>query len=178
MEITQRLWQLATSELIRSNADPKHPFKKAVLTTLGIFPESRWVVKRDYNSEDHTILIYTDRRSSKVSQIEVNNKVTLLFYHPKKKIQIRIYALAELHSKGSLYEAHLDKVRNHPKDYSTLLAPGFVLNGELKYGSDINFTLLVVKPILWDVLELGKERHYRVRYELEGNKWHGTELVP
>jgi len=178
MEVTQRLWQLATSELIRSNVDPKHPYKTCVLSTVGKYPESRWVVKRGMNSKDFSMLIYTDSRSPKVSQIKKDNRVSLLYYHPKKKLQIRINALGELLDEGELYDTHFKKVQNHPKDYSTLLAPGSVLDGQLQYGSDINFTLLVIKPILWDILELGKKRHYRVRYELEDNKWKGKVLVP
>ena len=178
MEVSQRLWQLAISELIRSNTDPKHSYKTCVLTTVGIYPEARWVVKRGINSEDLSMLIYTDSRSCKVSQIEEDNRVSLLYYCPQKKLQIRINALAEILDEGELYDTHFKKAQNQLKDYTTLLAPGTILYDTLNYNDEMHFFLVVIKPQKWDILELGDERHFRASYELENNKWIGTERVP
>ena len=44
------LFDLAKAELIRSNADRRHPFRYLSLATHGVYPEIRTVVKRKNDS--------------------------------------------------------------------------------------------------------------------------------
>ena len=83
------LFNLAQAELLRSNADRRHPFLYFTLATFGRYPEARTVVNRHVNA-GLSVLLFTDRRTSKVSQARESPRVTALFYHPKKKLQVRM----------------------------------------------------------------------------------------
>ena len=77
------LFKLAKAELLRSNADRRHPFLYFTLATFGQYPEARTVVKR-HAGQDLSLLFFTDSRKHKVRQIKKNAKVSALFYHPNK----------------------------------------------------------------------------------------------
>ena len=67
-------------ELYRGALDNKHPFRFVVLGTLSdVGPESRYVVLRMID-EQLNFFIYTDQRTEKVKSIELDPRVSLLFY--------------------------------------------------------------------------------------------------
>lgn len=47
-----KLFNLAQAELLRSNADRRHPFLYFTLATFGRYPEARTVVNRHVNPAD------------------------------------------------------------------------------------------------------------------------------
>ena len=59
-------------------------------------PNTRNVVIRDFSEEKLTIRFHTDKRSSKISDIQNNNKISLLGYERKDKLQIRFDAEATI----------------------------------------------------------------------------------
>jgi len=72
-----------------------HPFRYFTLATLNNGrPKQRTVVLRKI-SKDLKFTFYTDCRSPKIEQIKSNENVNLLFYHPKKLIQITIEGKAK-----------------------------------------------------------------------------------
>jgi len=171
------LWTMAIAELTRANADRKHPFRRCVLCTHADYPESRWVVSRGMDSS-YTFTICTDSRSPKVRHIAADTKVTLLFYHSKKQLQIRIKARASILTDGPLYEKHFTKAANYPKDYSTSQAPGSTMSHELQLTDTMHFAVLQIVPVEWDILLLGKYQHQRAVYSYLENNWMGQSVVP
>ncbi len=178
------LLELARAELLRSNVDRKHPFRLMYLSSLGDYPETRTVVKRKATS-DFVLTFFTDSRSPKVGQIRKNSKVSALLYHPKKKLQLRLYGQAELideeHGDFNLY---LQSVKESPslKDYSTMQAPGVPLpagpEAPVLFGDEIHFIAIEVKPEKLDILLLGRDSHARSLYQYKGGEWHQQRLVP
>ena len=75
-------------------------------TSKDNFPRLRTVVFRGW-SEAHSMLIYTDRRSEKFNDININNNVELLWLFPKSKCQYRL--------KGEAYE-----IKENKKFWDTL----------------------------------------------------------
>ena len=59
-------------------------------------PNSRNVVLRNFSLEDLTIRFHTDKRSSKIKDIEKNEAICLIGYDKKAKLQIRIDADAHI----------------------------------------------------------------------------------
>ena len=59
-------------------------------------PNTRNVVIRNFSEENLTIRFHTDKRSSKISEIKNNNKISLLGYERKDKLQIRFDAEATI----------------------------------------------------------------------------------
>ncbi len=170
-------FEKSRAELIRSNADRRHPFRTLVLSTNNSYPGIRTVVKRKTES-DLSTLIYTDSRSPKVEEIRLDAKCSLLFYHPKKKLQLIINGVAEVLDKGDLYEIHREIALLNPKDYSTRFAPGAKLSAQdYDFGNKDYFCLLNIRPVTIQLLELGKERHWRAEY-FATNQWQGTWLAP
>lgn len=178
MKKATALWEMAQAELRRSNTDPKHPYKTVVLSTAGEYPESRWVVKRSYDDQLHT-WIYTDSRTPKVSQLKTNPNASLLYYHPKKKLQIRIQATTTIHTEGQAYEEHKSRILQRPADYTTLLTPGHLLEADqVQYGPEIHFALLQMVPVRWDILLLDREQHSRVIVEHKNSEWYSRSVTP
>lgn len=176
------LFDLAKAELIRSNVDRRHPFRYLSLATHGVYPETRTVVKRKTTPELDTV-IFTDARSPKVEQIRKNNKVSVLFYHPKKKLQIRINGEALLIEEGhSDYRQYFEQVKNSAsiKDYTTRFAPGTPMGEDAKalFDDDVHFLAIQVVPYTMDILQLGTEKHERSFYQLEEKVWKETKLTP
>ena len=175
------LLQQAKAELSRSNADKKHPFRYFSLSTLAEYPETRMVVNRKIG-QDLSVLLYTDTRTPKVEQIQKNNKVTALFYHPKKRLQIRLKGKASLIQEGHPdFEKYVAKVRQSPslRDYTTLLSPGSPLaTTEVEHGSILHFTAILIQPDYLDILLLRREGHLRSLYEKIEEEWVENRLVP
>jgi pyridoxine/pyridoxamine 5'-phosphate oxidase len=174
---------LAKAELRRSNADRKHPFRYFNFATLGEFPEVRTVVSRKVDL-DLTLTFFTDARSPKVQQIKKNKQVSALFYHPGKKLQIRMNGLAELvDQRHGDFDRLLNEVKQTSslKDYTTLQAPGSTVPDEAKllFGDEVYFLAIKIKPIKLDVLQLGREGHRRSAYaKNESGEWEEAVLVP
>ncbi len=58
----------------------------------------RTVILRQFSETERTLACYTDSRAEKVQEIRRDNRVSWLFYHPKKLIQLRLSGEAKLHS--------------------------------------------------------------------------------
>ncbi|MCB0583691.1 MAG: pyridoxamine 5'-phosphate oxidase family protein [Phaeodactylibacter sp.] len=176
------LFNLAQAELLRSNADRRHPFLYFTLATFGRYPEARTVVNRHVNA-GLSVLLFTDRRTSKVSQARESPRVTALFYHPKKKLQVRMNGRAVLIDEGhEEYAQLLERVKSagNLKDYTTRQAPGSPIAGkpDIEYGEDIHFLAIRIQPEYIDVLQLGREAHRRSGYTLRDGQWEEAVLVP
>lgn len=179
--LDMNLFQQAKSELFRSNADKKHPFRYCQLSTLSEYPETRTVINRKIGL-DFSVLIYTDSRTPKVQHIQTNNKVSALFYHPKKRLQIRVKGLASIIGKEHPdYLTHLQQVNQSPslRDYTTLQPPGSPLETEnVVLGTVLYFTAILLEPLYLDILLLRREGHLRSDYFLEDGQWIERRLVP
>lgn len=174
------LLSLAQAELKRGKVDNKHPFRFCWLATLGKYPEIRTVVNRGL-SVDWTLSVYTDSRSPKVEQIRQQPAVSVLFYHPKKQLQLRAYGEAQLPAPGSApYEEHLARCSQGPslRDYTTEQAPGSPLAAPLTFTEELHFQLIQLPIIEIDVLLLNREGHRRSRYRQVMGSWQAQALVP
>jgi len=178
------LLEHAKAELLRSNVDRKHPFRLLYLSTFGEFPEVRTVVKRNIDA-DLKLTFFTDSRSPKVEQIWDNPRVSVLFYHPKKKLQIRLYGQASIIDEGhGDFDRYLQSVKESPsmKDYTTIQAPGQMLSEEpeagVLFGDEIYFVAIEIQAQKVDVLQLGWESHQRSLFIRDRSRWIQQELVP
>jgi len=178
------LLEVAKQELIRSNADYRHPFNLMTLATIDgktAYPQVRTVVMRHIDSL-FSVLFYTDSRSPKVAQIEANNLTSLMWYHPKRKLQVRMDCTAHIVEEESLlYKDHLLKVKQSKSvsDYTASLAPGTELRGlEVEYRGEIHFSLIQLNPKNIEVLQLSSEAHQRALYIKVNGQWQENRLVP
>lgn len=176
------IWQMLLHELHRGALDPKHPFRYLTVATLGDqFPQVRTVVLRQFTA-DLEFLVYTDARSSKVQELFEVPRVSLLFYHPKKQVQVRVQALATVHVEDELAQAHWMRVSEKRKsEYQSELGPGKqIMHPKEGWGSSSEhsyFSVLKFSPLCLEVLQLAKEGHLRIQFNC-ASEWGGSWLVP
>lgn len=177
-----QIWQNVLHELHRGELDPKHPFRFLTLATTGAqFPQVRTVVLRQLTSTME-FLVYTDARTAKVQDLLTIPRVSLLFYHPKKQVQVRVKAIATLHVDDVLAQEHWKRVSdNRQSEYQSRLAPGTRIEtpnlGLESHSESAHFSVLKFSPLSIEVLQLSREGHLRIQFELAAG-WQGTWLVP
>jgi len=75
------------------------PFHWPVLGTVARGGCSlRTVILRQVRVSERILVCHTDARSAKVQELENRSQTSWLFYHPKKKIQLRVSGPATLHA--------------------------------------------------------------------------------
>jgi len=62
----------------------------------------RCVILREFLEPDRVLVCHTDARAAKVHEIANVTKVSWLFYHPKRKVQLRVSGHATLHADDPL----------------------------------------------------------------------------
>ena len=92
--VLKEIWEM----LARGATHYRDPFHWPVLATTGQQgPNMRCVILRDLVMPDRVLVCHTDARAAKVREISNSPEVSWLFYHPKKKVQLRITGRATLH---------------------------------------------------------------------------------
>ena len=92
--ILNEVWRM----LRRGVAHFNDPFHWPVLGTTGKDGGSlRTVILRQFILPERILVCHTDSRTDKVQEISNSPKVSWLFYHPQKKVQLRISGHAKLH---------------------------------------------------------------------------------
>lgn len=93
--VLEEIWKM----LDRGVSNYRDPFHWPVLGTTGTKgPELRCVILRGFSKSERFLVCHTDARAAKVDEIARLSNVSWLFYHPQKKIQLRISGHASLHT--------------------------------------------------------------------------------
>lgn len=179
-------FQAIKHELHRGVLDKKHPFRFVVLSTIGVHgPDSRYTVLRAVDEGLH-FFIYTDSRSEKVKELQAQPFAALLFYHPKKRFQVRIQVKSLIHHQNDIAQQHWKKVQGEGrKAYNSILSPGtsieipdeaFAWNENL---DDFSFfTVLELIPSSIELLQLNALEHLRIKFTAVNDQWSGQWLAP
>ncbi len=179
----KQIFEELKRELVNGHSKKGHPFRYFSLATIAKTNTSqqRTVVlrKTDSNLE---LLFYTDRRSSKIQQVQANKNVSCLFYHPKKLLQVKIEGIAKIvddtKTLVSLWGGIPIKSR---KDYTTTKAPSSLINNpdEVDYLNEGNhFCAVRIIPNKIEYLRLKRPNHLRVLFKKEDENWKDDFLVP
>lgn len=178
----QLILQQIKNELINGSVKRGHPFKYFSLGTLsGQIPQQRTVVLRKVQP-NLKLLFYTDKRSAKVQQIETNNTVSALFYHPKKMVQIQIEGKADIKENPEMLRKIWKSIPEKSKrDYTSILPPGVETEhpDNLEYLTENNhFCMVEIQPYRIEYLKLKQPHHLRVKFIKSGKDWNGSYLIP
>ncbi len=185
MHDPEELFQSVIDHLNRATASARHPFRLCHLVTYDLekeIPESRMVVCRGA-SDDLELTFYTDSRSPKVLQLEAHPTSTVVFWHPRKQIQLRLRGTCKVHLEGSsVYEDHITRIKSSGRisDYTSPQPPGSTLqkNSSEQPISSLNFAVITFTPESADILQLHRDGHKRIRVEHVNSNWTITEVVP
>jgi pyridoxine/pyridoxamine 5'-phosphate oxidase len=159
-----------------------HPFRYFTLATInGDMPQQRTVVLRKI-SEDLKFTFYTDNRSSKINQIQANKNVSLLFYHPKKLIQIKIEGKATLVNDKEILNKYWHGIPiKARKDYTANKIPGSTIDNldSIAYLEEKNhFCIVEIISDSIEYLKLQRPNHQRILFTKTKENWAGKFLVP
>ena len=153
------------------------------MATLGVdkFARLRLVALRNV-SDDLKLTFFTDKRSKKMLHIKENNRVSLLFYHHKKLIQLRIDGIARINNDQYQIQKSWEQIGTEArKDYITKEAPGSSIEDpeSLEYLKEGDyFSIVEINPFRIEYLELKKNGHTKIKYSKDESGWTSEYLVP
>ena len=160
-------------------------------------PQQRVMILRHFEPETRLLRFHTDSRSTKVGQLDATQTVSLLFYDPDAKVQLRLQGRASIE-----YDtARADTAWNESTEfarrcYLAEAAPGAVsevplsglpaaMEGVKPTIEDIaparpNFAVMLVEFDSVEWLYLANAGHRRAKWCWDGARksWHGEWLVP
>ncbi len=178
-----KFYENTWAELRRAIVDKKHSFRYFVLASVYEAQVYQRTLALRGIDERQYIWAYTDFRTPKIKQLQLNPSVSLLFFHPKKWLQIRIEAFTEIHYQDKDTAQVWKNISIHSqKDYTTMLSPGSTLESaeEIKYlpNEENYFCRLSFEPQNVEILQIRREGHLRAKFELQNADWKGAWLVP
>jgi len=142
-------------------------------------PQIRTVVLRDM-TEGYNLMFFTDERSDKVKQYQDNPNAEVLFYNPKKLLQIKVGGKIKRLQNQERLNHYKQKIQGaSQKDYSTLKKPSTPIKNpdNIDYGDELNFAVLELQTEYIESLQLKRPNHIRCLFERKDN-WKGQFLVP
>lgn len=155
----------------------------------------RVMVLRDFDLASRTLRFHTDARSPKVAAIKVDPSITVLFYDPEAKVQIRARGIGRVGTNDAVVDAAWDQATPFAKRcYLAESAPGSSsespvsglpgwvegitpTEAQVAPGRE-NFAVLLVRIVTFDWLYLANTGHRRARFEYSDEKMIGNWLVP
>ena len=191
-EVLNEVWTMLKRGVTHSN----DPFHWPVLGTTGKDGcHLRTVILRQFILPDRTLVCYSDARASKAQDIGHYSKVSWLFYHPEKKVQLRISGQATCHRNDQFADDQWAATKITGRlDYSTSHPPGTPVD---KPSSGLPDYLLEKIPTLLDSersrknfmaiscridsidwLMLGALGHRRARFDWDEDRLSATWLIP
>lgn len=174
----------------------KSPFHLSTLTTLdGNRPQARIVILREFSEKERMLICHCDVRSPKALQIRNNPNATLLFYHPRKWLQLRLSGSASVHTDDDTAQSQWEKVRIHQRiNYCTHAPPGSptakptsglpdLLRDKASHlleGSEArkNFAAIVCRFDEMDWLLLRLTGHIRAKFHWKGDRLDASWVIP
>lgn len=170
-----------------------HPFHYPVISTISRDkPLQRTIVLRSLFVTGRTLLLHTDTRSRKVSDLRVNPRMSWLFYDHSTRVQLHFESRCELHEPGSeLNENEWNKlVPGERRIYCVKHAPGTpILEPHQAWPDEIlskplseddvaagkkNFCVITAELIKLDWLQLHPEGEYRAHFHWKDDEWTGS----
>lgn len=181
----ENIFRTIKHELHRGALDPKHPFR---FFSLASHTESdvdlRYVVLRKLD-EELNFYFFTDYRSTKVKQFENKADSALLFYHPGKRVQVRIKGQVEIHNQNELSRSFWSSILgDSQKAYNSVTPPGEIIQNPISAFDwptemdDRFFCLIKVIPTHIEALQIHGLNHIRVVFQKTKDTWDMNWLAP
>ncbi|MCC5944793.1 MAG: pyridoxamine 5'-phosphate oxidase family protein [Bernardetiaceae bacterium] len=162
----QKTWQ----QLRRATADKRHPFRYFTLASTDSLGQAQQrVVALRKIDNSRRLWIYTDYRTQKIADFKQNPHASLLFFHPKKWLQLRLQARAQVHYQDEVSRQIWNALPAHSrKDYTTAQAPATPMTqdfDEVAYLDTENyFCRLSFEIETIELLQIRREGHHRLLF--------------
>jgi pyridoxine/pyridoxamine 5'-phosphate oxidase len=122
----QSLEALAWKKLLNGSVKKKNGFRTMCASTVNKNNEAslRIVINRKVDEAKKTIYFYTDNRSRKFYDLQKDNRISLLFYDPRQKVQIVVKAYTKFHTDNLLSKDKWKSTSAQARlGYMTILPP-------------------------------------------------------
>ena len=184
-ELHTHLW-----DALRLGASPnRSAFTIWQLATLGLdgAPQLRSIVLREADESTGKLAFHTDRRSSKLADIDADDRVAMLSLDLDRHVQLRLNGRARPVQDGARVRRMWDGARPHTLIlYQTPYAPGTVIaqpeDGhvppEPAHSGFDNFTLVEVVLDAIEYLDLTPGQHRRAVFRRDDGAWRGQWIAP
>ena len=191
-DILENAWAMLERGADRFN-DPFHWPVLGTRTRDGC--SLRTVILRRFIRSERVLACHTDARATKAQEISTSSTVSWLFYHPKKKIQLRISGKATLHTDDGFADDQWSATRVTGRlDYCATQAPGSPVDGPSSGLPDFlrqkvptllesergrkNFMVITCRIDSMDWLQLRIVGHRRARFDWSEDALTATWLIP
>jgi pyridoxamine 5'-phosphate oxidase len=173
------LWQQCADSLTAATASARHPFHLITVATMvaASGPDQRTVVLRSFDPAAGTISFHTDIRSSKVAQLAACPQVSLHWYDPAARVQLRISATAAVHHQDDLAVKAWTRSRATSRAcYTAVKGPGAAVDAfptapSIPLDDDpsglVHFAIVICRFSTIEILTLHADGHQRVRVQLQ-----------
>ena len=173
---------------IKGRDDDLHILNLVTIDKKNI-PNTRNIVIRDFSEKKLTIRFHTDKRSSKISDIQNNKKISLLGYERKDRLQIRFDAEATIiDSDEFLLDLWKSMYPMSRECYRVIESPGSKIKSleDIKFEEEDdkglngfeNFVAVSCDIQSIEVLYLHHAGHLRASYINNNGKLNGEWIVP
>jgi pyridoxamine 5'-phosphate oxidase len=190
--ISDDIWR----RLVRGAADRRNAFHLGAVATLRAgAPEQRLMVLRATSIEQRCLRFHTDTRTHKVADLALAPAVSILFYDPGAKLQLRLRGQARIEASTAVVDqAWINTSQYGRRCYLGPSAPGSPVSAPTSGLPDdveggrpdwdrteagrpvFGVLLATINEIEW--LYLAHHGHRRALFHFETNGWTGTWLVP
>jgi 3-hydroxyisobutyrate dehydrogenase len=182
-----------TNRLVRAARDRKSPMHTPAVVTADV--DVRAMVLRAFDQQAWTLRFHTDTRAPKVSAIEADPRMAVLFYDKGAKVQVRVRGTGRVLSDAPITQeawangsnfarrCYLGTGPGTPADAPTSGLPpeleGVEPSDEQLIEAWPNFAVLMVELAELDWLYLAHTGHVRARFERDASgAWAGRWVSP
>lgn len=177
--------------------DRKSPMHAPAVASNGLDngPNQRIMVLRDFDLDNVVLRFHTDYRSPKVAEISAHSAISILTYHPEKRIQLKLYGQAKIHNEGDqVTEAWIQTDMMGRRVY--LCEPGSGSKSPISssgLATDLqqrrptieesekgrkNFAIMLVEIHRIDWMYLNSKGNRAASFQKADNGWSGHWLIP
>jgi hypothetical protein len=166
--------------------DKSSHFRTAAVASIGHDgkPQVRTMIVRAFDPETHTLMVYTDARSPKVTGFEQNKDIQLLFYDPDTMLQMRVSGKVTIHQGDALTEKLWSTLPEYGRgDYLSRQPPGEQIAhpGDSWLNQALGgqyFTVIEILITEIDWLKLSAQGHKRALLTWDDDTYSARWLAP
>lgn len=186
----EQAFSTVMNELKKGSSDSRHPFRYLSLATFD--PQNqesniRMLILREVQ-KDKSLVLYTDKRTDKVKELERLNNAALLFWHDHHKVQVTVKSTIELHRNNEVTEQYWKQDVHGPaqKAYTPLVKPGTTIDQPSEAHNwpedytDEHFCVINCIPYEIQILQLAGKKHSRLQFKKDKDteEWTGGWIAP
>jgi hypothetical protein len=191
-QIHKMAWNLVFRAAVSRNDAMRTP---VMATTDGNRPHQRTIVLREVDVQREQLFFFSDIRTPKIQHLKSQSELNLLFWDPRKKVQIEMAGTGFVFSHNNKAKAFWEKLNIAGRSsYASEATPGTPVSTDQGYLPDFwaddmaleqtnfaydRFAIIQMQVQHLDVLHLHDKGHQRAQFDkLADGNWASSWVVP